>query len=163
MRRLSRKYRRRYPTIDYQEVEAIGFEGLALAALRFDPARGVPFAGFAQKRVEGHLSRELTRLVVGVSTATRLTASADHEAVATPEAVAIDREILDRLLRAVVDLPREAQHLIRRRYVDGAPMSAIAGELACSRDTLYRRLSSLHLHLRERVLELPKKTLRNNR
>jgi RNA polymerase sigma factor for flagellar operon FliA len=39
--------------VELEELEALGREGLWMAAQRFDPSRGVPFRGFASFRVRG--------------------------------------------------------------------------------------------------------------
>ena len=58
-----RQFIRRVPTwVDRQDLEAAGMLGLAEAARRWDPARGVPFAAFAASRVRGAILDELRRL-----------------------------------------------------------------------------------------------------
>lgn len=54
-------YRRVRAHIDYEELVALGNIGLAEAAARFDPSRGVPFSAFAWYRVKGAMIDGLRR------------------------------------------------------------------------------------------------------
>jgi RNA polymerase sigma-B factor len=45
------------PAVDRDELEAVGFTGLALAIKRFDPERGSDFAAFARPTVQGEIRR----------------------------------------------------------------------------------------------------------
>src|SRR5262249_3784012 len=51
--------------VEYDELVALGNAGLAQAARRFDPSRGVPFPAFAWYRVQGAVidgMRQMTQL-----------------------------------------------------------------------------------------------------
>jgi RNA polymerase sigma-B factor len=45
------------PAVDRDELEAVGFTGLALAIKRFDPQRGSDFTSFARPTVQGEIRR----------------------------------------------------------------------------------------------------------
>lgn len=53
------RLRKMFPNADADELTALGYEALVLAAPNFDPRRGVRFATFAAKRVFGHCLRAL--------------------------------------------------------------------------------------------------------
>lgn len=55
-----RVYGPRFPEAEPDDIVALAREALVLAALRFDPGRGVQFATFASYRVRGHLLRQLS-------------------------------------------------------------------------------------------------------
>lgn len=87
-------YRRVRAHIDYEELVALGNVGLAEAAARFEPGRGVPFAGFAWYRVKGaiidglrqsvHLPRSVWQELVALrATADLLENGGERAAAAT--------------------------------------------------------------------------------
>jgi RNA polymerase sigma factor for flagellar operon FliA len=51
--RLAKQLSPRMPHASIEELRSAGYEGLVQAALRYDPACGVPFAAFAHYRVRG--------------------------------------------------------------------------------------------------------------
>lgn len=62
-RKIARRARRIFATAnaDLGELESLAFMGLAQAAIRFDPTRGVPFAGYASRRVWGAIYDQYRR------------------------------------------------------------------------------------------------------
>ena len=48
--------------LEMDDLYSVGFTGLASAARRFDPAHGVPFAGFATLHIRGAVHDELRRM-----------------------------------------------------------------------------------------------------
>ncbi|MEQ9323023.1 MAG: sigma factor, partial [Polyangiaceae bacterium] len=55
-----RVYAPRFPEAEPDDIVALAREALVLAAVRFDPGRGVRFATYASHRVRGHLLRQLS-------------------------------------------------------------------------------------------------------
>ena len=51
--RIARKMRQQLGGISFEECESAGYEALVRAALRYEPATGVPFMAFAYHRVRG--------------------------------------------------------------------------------------------------------------
>ncbi len=50
---IARQIRHLLGGISFEECESAGYEALVRSALRYDPAKGVPFTGFAYPRVRG--------------------------------------------------------------------------------------------------------------
>ena len=50
---IARSVRHLVGEISFEECESAGYEALVRASLRYDPAFGVPFTGFAYRRVRG--------------------------------------------------------------------------------------------------------------
>lgn len=44
------------------DIEQLAYEGLLQAIARYDPVRGVPFEGYARRRILGHISNGLARM-----------------------------------------------------------------------------------------------------
>jgi RNA polymerase sigma factor for flagellar operon FliA len=60
--RIARRIHRRLPpSVDFEEVYSAGVVGLMESSLKFDPAKNIPFASFAQFRVQGAILDSLRK------------------------------------------------------------------------------------------------------
>ena len=137
---VARSLARRVPTFvaTFDDLRALGLEGLLDAARRFDPARGVPFAQWARVRIR-------STILDGVRSAGRqrnATAVAIVHADPTP-AVSPETELGEAEERALLPallatLPPAERRLLERYYFDGQSLAQAASALGLPTSTASR-------------------------
>lgn len=142
---------------------AFGFGGLLEAERRFDPARGVRFQAFAYYRVRGAMldgvrqmatfprrfhermkaetPSEITAAPTPIDrTFARISASLTSAsplqgrfAEQSPEAALLQGESVERLLRALAELPERERFLVRGHYFEGRSFEELGEALGISK------------------------------
>jgi len=184
VRQIAASIARRLPShVDRDELIGLGALGWAEARMRFDPNRGVPFAGFAASRIRGAILDGLRR-ADSLSRGDRRRAragegSAAPRIVSDPAevAAAVDRstdeldtsdhlareQMRDELRAAVVRLSERERHVLTRHFFDEIPMRAIGEELGVTESRISQIISAALVRLRSAlgVVELkPRKRTR---
>lgn len=141
-----------------EDLEAAGIVGLIQAVDRFDPARGIPFEGYAALRVRGAMLDEVRRLD-DLSRTARVHARDDghHGAVSLEflqergelgdptEIAEVDVRtesdgLRDDVERALATIPVRERSILASYYNDGLTLAAIGRRLGVSE----ARVSQLH-------------------
>lgn len=120
------------PHADLDGLTSAGLEALAWCAGRYDPARAVPFPGYARTRIKGALLDEMQRTDhrtgpranrgESVLSLERLVEEDDSRAVALndpqpgPEQHAVARDLLDRLRAALLGLPLRLRLVVHATF-----------------------------------------------
>ena len=141
-RGVARSVRAHLPAVfDLADLEQAAAVALWRAALRFDPARGVPFRSFALPAVRGACLMAVRRrawrdaMAGGLDSAelSRLPAAAlDVDA-------ALDADRLALHLRGLIrSLPARERAVVRAHYLEGRPMREVASGLGACLSTAYR-------------------------
>ncbi|MBZ5738200.1 sigma-70 family RNA polymerase sigma factor [Nocardioides mangrovi] len=132
------------PSVDVEGLRAAGMEALELGARSYDPARGVPFARFAETRVKA--------AVVDRLRATDWTA---HRArVQTCEIDAVDMPVaraerLAQLTDAIAELEPRHRRVIEGYFVARTPMSVLAAEIGVPEARVAQLRAEALVELRE--------------
>lgn len=129
--------------ISFDEVRGLACIGLAEAAQRYDPARGVAFATFAWYRIQGTIYDDLRRSGdLGARSPTERRESLDAlcargfdpEADDLAAGDAIDRaRHAARLLGALARLAEPQRQLVTKHYFEGKSLVRTADELGVSK------------------------------
>lgn len=141
-----------------EDLEAAGIVGLIQAVDRFDPARGIPFEGYATLRVRGAMLDEVRRLD-DLSRTARLRARDDGQRGAVSleflqergelgdptELAEVDVRaesdgLRDDVERALAAIPDRERSILASYYSDGLTLAAIGRRLGVSE----ARVSQLH-------------------
>lgn len=141
-----------------EDLEAAGIVGLIQAVDRFDPARGIPFEGYATLRVRGAVLDEVRRLD-DLSRTARLRARDDGQRGAVSleflqergelgdptELAEVDVRaesdgLRDDVERALAAIPDRERSILASYYSDGLTLAAIGRRLGVSE----ARVSQLH-------------------
>jgi RNA polymerase sigma factor for flagellar operon FliA len=178
VRQIAASIARRMPEhVDRDELVGLGTLGWAEARARFDPSRGVPFAGFAASRIRGAILDGLRRADT-LSRADRRRAQQSSEPT-LPRIVcdpveydaAVDRsadegdvsdllarrELCDELRVAMQQLPERDRHVLSRHFFDDVPMRAIGAELGVTESRISQIVSAALVRLRSAfgIVRLP--------
>ena len=171
VRQLAASVARRLPShVDRDELVALGALGWAEARVRFDPTRGVPFAGFAAMRIRGAIldglraadtlsradrkrAREESR-----PTAPRVVSDPDELEAAIAAAASerdasdalVDEELVQELRQALATLPERERYVLTRHFFDEVPMRAIGVELGVTESRISQIVSGAVARLREK-------------
>ena len=172
---------RRLPShIERDELVSLGALGWAEARVRFDPSRGVPFAGFAAMRIRGAildglragdtLTRGERRRARQESTpsAPRIVSDNDElEAAAAPQDgdvsdVLAQEEMVEELRAALATLPERERYILSRHFFDDVPMRAVGAELGVTESRISQIVTAAVGRLRARfgIAVLPQKSRR---
>lgn len=160
---------RRLPShVDRDELVSLGAMGYAEARVRFDPSRGVPFAGFAAMRIRGAILDGL-RAADTLSRGDRKRAR--EEATPTPPKIVSDPEEVDHALAtasydgdvsdllahqelvaelraALATLPERERHVVTRHFFEEVPMKVIGAELGVTESRISQIISGAVARLR---------------
>ncbi len=137
---------------DFEEVVGDAANGLVDAARRFDPARRVPFASFAEPRIRGAIVDGMRRAAPLSRTEHARRVAAGEPGVMfvgldektfsldgpSPEDLAERRQLVARLAHAVAALPARERELIARHYAGGENLAAIGRDFGLSRSWTWR-------------------------
>lgn len=178
VRQIAASVARRLPShIERDELVSLGALGWAEARVRFDPSRGVPFAGFAAMRIRGAILdglRSVDTLTRGERrrarasaecTAPRVVSSDEEvEAAAAPSDgdvsdLLAQEEMLDELRAALNGLPERERLVVQRHFLDGVPMRAVGAELGVTESRISQIASGAVARLRRSfgIAVLPRK------
>lgn len=133
-------------SVDRQDLHAAALLGLVRAAHAFDPSLGVPFLAFARARMRWSVLDELRSMDLlarpGRRTGTTDRYSSRAVAVgiesagdvadavaASPEADALENELVEAVRAAVARLPARSRAVIVGHFVEGRPMRDLADDL----------------------------------
>jgi len=142
VRALAHRLRRRFPEVPLGDFVSMGHEAAVRAASTFDPSRGVPFAGFAYKRVAGAMLRDATEESFGsLHMAVRRAFAADPDAARPPAEITLDEALED-----TPDRARARAVAWARRQAAGALLASLA-ELGSS-STVEDRLGAKQAYAR---------------
>lgn len=146
----------------FEELAAVGAAAAWQAVCEFDPARGVPLAGFGYCRI---ISRCLTRYrkewryalhLVANDSCQKETTTFNHPGLAASSAAKVNgthRSNSD-LRGAVGALPTEQQRLIEQLFWEERTETEVAGAMGTNQSTINRRkqaiLTGLRMKLRDR-------------
>ena len=142
VRALAHRLRRRFPEVPLADFVSMGHEAAVRAACMFDPSRGVPFAGFAYKRVAGAMLRDATEESFGsLHVAVRRAFAADPDAARPPAELTLDEALED-----TPDRARARAVAWARRQAAGALLASLT-ELG-SNSTVEDRLGARQAYAR---------------
>jgi len=171
----ARAARRAPASVELDDLVAAGTEGLIQAAQRFDEAAGVPFASFAQRRVQGaildvlraedHLSRaDRRRARQGLeehlpSSAARV-ALDDAPQIAgdardCPLEAALRSEAHQSLAAAIATLPARSQQILSSYYEEELTLREIGQVFQVTESRVCQLLRAAHEALREQLCPAP--------
>jgi RNA polymerase sigma factor (sigma-70 family) len=154
----------RHMKIDQEDLVADGYLGLAKAARRYDPSRGVPFTAFARHYVRGAIVDTVRTLVrrhhlgdgvyADVQAFSDLTPPETGAAAydppdpgPTPDEAIESRE----RLRALATLPERERIALIRTVVDGNTAAEVAEELGVSPKRVYTLVHDGSARVRKRA------------
>jgi len=160
------------------DIRAAALEGLVRAAHGYDPSRGVPFASYARRRVDGavldwlrendHLSRAERRRAREDGVEPREhpirlddDSSADlHEVLANPRAedpeeAAARRRAVAAVERAALALPPRSQEILRLYYSEDLTQDQIAHRFGVVETRICQLMRAAHGALREALGQPP--------
>ncbi len=158
--RLARKLARRMPHVSADELVSAGAEGLIQAAMRYDPACGVPFGPFAHYRIRGAMIDAARRAAPSVRRRSRALRSLEatqslleREQARQPAAGTVDTRSLQERVAAAADLvARTTTAVMLSRVAPADPDSVPVDE----RDAENRLLDAeLSRALRDEIASLP--------
>ncbi len=154
----------RHMQIEQEDLVGDGYLGLARAARRYDPSRGVPFTAFARHYVRGAIVDTIRMLVrrdhlgggvyADVRAFSDLTAPGTDAAAydppdpgPTPDEAIESRE----RLRALATLPERERIALIRTVVDGNTAAEVAEELGVSPKRVYMLVHDGSARVRKRA------------
>jgi len=165
----ARAARRAPASVDLDDLVAAGTEGLIQAAQRFDEAAGVPFASFAQRRVQGaildvlraedHLSRagrRRARLEEHLPPSAARVALDDAPQIAgdardCPLEAALRSEAHESLAAAIATLPARSQQILSLYYEEELTLREIGQVFQVTESRVCQLLRGAHEALREQL------------
>lgn len=135
VQRLARKMARTMPHVSTDELVSAGSEGLVQAAMRYDPACGVPFAPFSHYRIRGAMIDAARRAAPSVRRRSRAvraleaTQSLLERAQAKqPAAATADTRTLQERVAAAANLVAEATTAVMLSRVAPADPDSVAAD-----------------------------------
>lgn len=149
--------------VDYDELVALGSEGLVEASRRYDPSAGASFKTFAYYRIRGAMfdgvgaiaplprSVYRRRRCAATTETTARTAPCAPAELASEEdpAAEVQRQQVRALLeRAIASLPEDKQHLVRACYFGGATLLDAGKQIGISKSWACRMHSKALQELR---------------
>jgi RNA polymerase sigma factor FliA len=161
VRSLAVSIRRKAPQqVELDDLMAYGEVGLAEAAQDFDPSRGAQFSTYAYYRIRGAIYDGLSKMLCNSphrpsSQPVQYQAVEDGQpgaslvdyAASEPAAIAMDREVSQRI-RALIDaLPAEEGSLIRATYFEGLTLQEAGQRLGFSKSWASRLHAKTLRHL----------------
>jgi len=119
---IARSMRHLLGGISFEECESAGYEALVRSALRFDPSKGVPFVGFAYRRMRGAMldaARQVSPNRRRLARAIRLVEAADaaSEAHAVPVQAGDPRVLAERVEAAAAMIREITAAVVMTRVV----------------------------------------------
>ena len=142
------------PSFDIDDLRQEAVLGMWRAAQRYDPARGVPFQGFAAVYVKGGVTMSVRRRHWTAATCEDL----GHMPVLVDERPSVEQELLEReekrnrsgrrdrrrrewLLDRLRLLPSAQRYLVKRVYIDGSDLRELAALWGVPYPEMSRRLA----------------------
>ncbi len=154
----------RHMKIDQEDLVADGYLGLARAARKYDPSRGVPFTAFARHYVRGAIVDTIRALVRrdhlgdGVYADVRafsdlMPPETDAGAYEPPDPGPTPDEAIEsrERLRALATLPERERIALIRTVVDGNTAAEVAEELGVSPKRVYTLVHDGSARVRKRA------------